>query len=114
MVIVLGVMLVLLALAAAALYLMTSQSRIAEGKVKRMRAYYAAQAGMVYALEEAWNNTTVWVPNIAANTSFSVTPALAIGAGIDGYPAGGYNPAISVTPGAGIDNTSLVSITVSY
>jgi len=113
MVVVLGVMLVLLALAAAALYLMTSQSRIAEGKVKRMRAYYAAQAGMVHALEEASNNTA-WMTNITANTSFSVTPALAIGAGIDGYPAGGYNPVISVTPGAGLDGTALVNITVTY
>ena len=51
LVVVLGVMIVISALAFVAVYLMTQESRIAEHKIRRMRGYFAAQAGVVDALE---------------------------------------------------------------
>ena len=59
LVVVIGVMLAIFTLALAALFLMTQQSRIAEHKIKRTKAFFAAQAGMVLALEKLrkgdWN-----------------------------------------------------------
>ncbi len=52
LVVVVGIMLVLSTLALVALSLMTSESRIAEHKIRRTRAYYAAQAGIVDVLEQ--------------------------------------------------------------
>jgi Tfp pilus assembly protein PilX len=52
LVVVVGIMLVLSTLALVALSLMTSESRIAEHKIRRTRAYYAAQAGIVDGLEQ--------------------------------------------------------------
>ncbi|MDD5195910.1 MAG: hypothetical protein PHQ96_09625 [Candidatus Omnitrophica bacterium] len=51
LVIVMGITLVLSALALIALYIMTNESRIAEHKIRRMRAFYAAQGGAVHAFE---------------------------------------------------------------
>lgn len=52
LVVVIGVMLVIFTLALAALFLMTQESRIAEHKIKRTKAFFAAQAGMVLVLEK--------------------------------------------------------------
>ena len=52
LVVIIGIMAVISALALAALHLMTQESRIVEHKIKRNRAFYAAQAGMVLALEK--------------------------------------------------------------
>lgn len=49
--IVMGIALVIFTLALSALYLMTNESRIAEHKIRRMRGFYAAQAGFVLATE---------------------------------------------------------------
>ena len=51
LVVVMGVMVVLSALALIALYYMTNESRIAEHKIKRMRAIFTAQGGIVHAFE---------------------------------------------------------------
>ncbi|MCK4519966.1 MAG: hypothetical protein KAT96_02245 [Candidatus Omnitrophica bacterium] len=50
--VVIGIMLVILALAVAAVHFMTQESCIAEHKIKRIGALYAAQAGMVLALDQ--------------------------------------------------------------
>lgn len=65
LVVVMGVMLVIFTLALAALFLMTQESRIAEHKIKRTRAFFAAQAGMVLALERLRKDpgSGGWIPN---------------------------------------------------
>lgn len=52
LIMVVGIMFVLTILAFAALSLMTTESRVAEHKIRRTRAYYAAQAGVVDGLEQ--------------------------------------------------------------
>jgi|TARA_B100000315_G_C14503175_1_gene553297 Tfp pilus assembly protein PilX len=52
LVVVMGVALVIFTLILVALTLMTNESRIAEHKIRRMRAFYAAQAGTVLAQEQ--------------------------------------------------------------
>jgi len=51
LVVVIGVMLVVFTLALAGLFTMTTESRVAEHKIKRTRAYYAIQAGTILARE---------------------------------------------------------------
>jgi len=51
LVVVIGIMLVVFTLALAALYTMTTESRIAEHKIMRTRAYYAIQAGTILGRE---------------------------------------------------------------
>jgi Tfp pilus assembly protein PilX len=106
MIVVMAVIVILSILAITALTLMTQESRLAENKIRHMRAYYAAQAGSVYALEEfrKYNNSTGPSGNLSAIT---------IGAGLDGYPSAGYTPVITRTPGA-IGGTDEVNVTVSY
>lgn len=74
LVVVIGVMLVIFTLALAALFLMTQESRIAEHKIKRTKAFFAAQAGMVLALEKLRKGT--WSPNGRYCLSNGVAPAL--------------------------------------
>ena len=59
--VIIGIMIVISALALAALHLMTQESRIVEHKIKRTGAFYAAQAGMVLALEKMRKDE--WVPD---------------------------------------------------
>ena len=70
LVVVVGIMLVLSTLAIVALSLMTSESRIAEHKIKRTRAYYAAQAGIVDGLEQL-RKGAIALP--ATGTSYPIT-----------------------------------------
>lgn len=84
--------------------LMTQESRIAEGKIKRLRAYYAVKAGMVRALEQLRKGVAV------TNTS--------IGSGILGYPIGGHTVNITVsdpitTPGE-VEGCRELNITSTY
>lgn len=51
LIVVLGVMLILTILALVAVNLMTQESRVAEHKIRRIQAYYAAQGGTVHAIE---------------------------------------------------------------
>ncbi len=105
LVVVIGVMLVIFTLALAALFLMTQESRIAEHKVRRTRAFFAAQAGMVHALESLRNGA-------------DPSGTLFIGGGISGYPAAGVPVDIvwPAPPGAGNGpgGTDPVNITVNY
>ncbi len=74
LVVVIGVMLVVFTLALAALFLMTQESRIAEHKIKRTNAFFAAQGGMVLALEQLRKGT--WAPNARYCLSNGVAPSL--------------------------------------
>lgn len=51
LVVVIGVMTIISILILVALHLMSQESRLAEHKIRRMRAFFAAQAGIVHALE---------------------------------------------------------------
>lgn len=108
LVIVLGIMLVLLALAFGALYLMTQQARVAEHKIRRLRAFFAAQAGTIHTHE-------------LLRKGYPAEATHQVGAGIgQGYPLGGLTANISVTPvppgttGTVIDGTNRVDVTVNY
>mgnify|MGYP001767600384 CR=1 FL=1 len=57
---VLAVLLMVVILANIILSLVSSQSRLTQHKVKRIQAYYAAQAGVNYALEMLRLNTPGW------------------------------------------------------
>ena len=74
LVVVIGVMLVIFTLALAALFLMTQESRIAEHKIKRTKAFFAAQSGMVLALEQLRKG--FWLPNGSYCLSNGVAPNL--------------------------------------
>jgi Tfp pilus assembly protein PilX len=47
-----GMIIVMCFLALAAIYLMGNQGFVAEHKIRRMQAYYTAQAGLVHAFED--------------------------------------------------------------
>ncbi len=102
LVVVIGVILVIFTLALAALILMTQESRIAEHKIKRNRAFFAAQAGMVEALEDL-------------RKGVNPTGTISIGGGISGYPASGFSVAITYTDNnSGPGGTDPVVVTAWY
>jgi len=100
---VIGVMLSIFFLCWGVLYLMSQQARMTEHKIKRMRAYYAAMSGVAYAFDQ-----------LRQGINPSGSPALSIGSGIYGYPAGGLGVNIQVNSGAGVSGTDEVRITVNY
>jgi hypothetical protein len=88
LVIVLGVMLVISILAVVALNLMSQESRIAEHKIRRLRAFYAAEAGKVDALEQL-RRGIVTIPPIGTIRTLNLPT---FGQGLPGYPSpNGYN-----------------------
>ena len=103
LVIVMGIVIVIAFLALAVAYLLSQQARIAEHKIRRMRAYYAAMAGVVYAFDEARNGT---LPTGNSSTK--------VGNGIYGYPPGGFAVDITRTANAGPNNTDKIKVSVDY
>ena len=96
-----GVTLIIPTLALVALSLMTQESRLAEHKIKRMRAFFAAQAGMVHGIEELRKG--------------NVPSSITIGAGETGYPSAGYTVDISyVNDNSGPNQTDPLTISVNY
>ncbi len=73
--VVIGIMLVILALAFAALHLMTQESRIVEHKIRRTKAFFASQAGMVDALDRLRKGTVV-LPTIGSPTTYPLSETL--------------------------------------
>jgi Tfp pilus assembly protein PilX len=65
---VLATLLVVIILANVILSLIGSQTRLTSHQVKRIQAYYAAQAGVNYALERLRLNATNWVPPAAPSS----------------------------------------------
>lgn len=104
LVLVTSIVLVTSTLALIALYVMTQESRIAERKVRRLRAYYAAQAGRIFALNELFQGNTAthyWVNNI--------------GDGYPGFPWGGLRAEVTVqSPDPQSISDSRVTIAVQY
>jgi len=116
LVVVIGIMLVIFTLALAALFLMTQQSRIAEHKIKRSKAFFAAQAGMVLALEQL--RLGVWVPGNTYCLSNGIVPnpsgcfATVVDSSSPRLP---YDAVIVVGAlGSGVSGTAPVDIRVDY
>lgn len=106
LIIILGITLVLAALAMLALYIMTNEARIAEHKIRRTRAFYAAQGGIIHAIERLRREgtTTTNQTAIAGNTT-DVTVGTA--------PAGNVDLTIANTPG-GNPSDLTVNASVNY
>jgi len=105
--IVIGIMFVISALALAALYLTTQQSRISEHKIRRMRVFYAAKGVAVHALEGLRKGTIT--------SGSDLTDPVRVGNGATGYPSGGLHTKIKVgTLGAVLPGVCEVEATASY
>jgi len=84
LILVIGVMFVLTILAVAALSLMTTESRVAEHKIRRTSAYYSAQAGIVDGLERLRRNLVV-LPTAGNPTTYPL-----------GTTVNGYEPTVII------------------
>ena len=112
LVVIIGIMVVISTLALAALYLMSQESRIVEHKIKRTGAFYAAQAGMVLALEKLRKGD--WAPHAVQkyclndNIDNDCTPSRTVDdANIP------YDVTIEIHP-AGTSGSSQIDIVVDY
>jgi len=103
LVIVMGIVVIIAFLCLAAAYFLSQQARVAEHKIRRMRAYYAAMAGVVYAFDKARNGA---LP--VGNSSVKV------GNATYGYPPGGFTVDINRTTGGGPNNTDEIDVSVDY
>ncbi len=114
LVVVMGVVMVMCILALASMFLMTQESRIAEHKIKRNRAFYSAQAGMVLALDQL--RLGAWVPGNTYCLSNGTAPNLGGCAGTITDLAIKHDVRIVIAPVAGggaFAGTSQVDITVA-
>ena len=67
---VLSILLVVVILANVVLSLINSQSKLTHHQVRRIQAYYAAQAGINYALENLRLNNTSWMTTTTPITKY--------------------------------------------
>jgi len=106
LVIVLGIALVVSTLVLAVLSLMTQESRVGEGKIKRLRAFYAIQAGMVNATENLRRTNSIGGSG-TLNT-------IIIGDTTTGYPPGGIPVTIQRDNGVGLNGTDVITVNAVY
>ncbi len=118
---VLGTIIVVITVAGAILTLMTSHTRLTHHQVSRIQAYYAAQAGMNYALEMLRTNATGWGP-----TSVPITKTICPAPSGCDIPNSGlpYNITVTIWPmnsdpdGSGpaisISGTAPITVTATY
>ena len=99
LVVVMGILIVVFTLALVALYLMTQEARIAEHKIRRMEALFAARAAMVHAIEELRSGNTNLDPSWTVTMNRIGPGAVTIT----------YNAAAT-----GPGNTHQVDVTVQY
>ena len=115
---VLATLLVTSILAVAALRFMLSQGTLSHHQFNRARAYYAAQAGMVYALEMLRGGD--WTPPLAGIKRYCISntglcPVAVLGSVTD--PNMPYPVLITINPygtGPAGTNTAAVNILVDY
>ncbi len=102
--IVLGLVLVLSLLSWIAAQFMTQEAYHNEHKIRRIQAFFAAQAGVVHAIEKLRNNEY---------TGFPASETISFGDGTyRHYP---YQVDIDIGDvGTGLNNTQLVTATVDY
>lgn len=99
---VIGIMLVVFTLVLVSLHLMRQSATITEGKIRRIRAYYAAHAGLLLALEDLRNTGNC--SNIYSG----------IGNAIEGYPSGGFSAVVTNTTDSPISGITRLDSTVIY
>ena len=109
MITVLGIFFVAMILALTVISITTQEARLAEYKIRRMRAFYAAHAGIVYALEEL--DRGVDCQSQLDGVSFVIREV--------GYPPAGYTvtidcPAVGQAMGDGPYGSDPVSASVTY
>lgn len=90
--------------AAVVIGLMTNQARIAEYQIKRIRAFYTAEAAHTYVLEQV--RTGAKSPPAGAETWTDVLPS----GGLNGYQA----KVVWGASGSGPKNTRAFNVTVDY
>jgi Tfp pilus assembly protein PilX len=115
--IVLAALAIVVILADVVLNIMLSQNRLTHHQVSRIRAYYAAQAGMVYTLEML--KSGIWAPD-SSNTKYachrscidSVVASYTIPTDAD-IP---YNIQVTIYPRGtgGISGTTRVNVKTDY
>ncbi|MBD3264339.1 MAG: hypothetical protein GF375_04470 [Candidatus Omnitrophica bacterium] len=106
MVVVIGILMIIFILIAGALALMNQETYTAEHKIGRMRAFYAAQAGMARSFEDLMSNPQV---------DPSGNPAFTVGSTIVGYSSTGMPVRITYTDdNSGPGGTDPLTITVDY
>ena len=102
-----AIMLVVLSLLAlVALFVMTQEARVAEHKIKRIRAYYATKAGLVHAFEQLRRGHAQINGTSIVNTT--------TGAALAPLAVGDVNVTFSAEEGAGPNNTDILSATITY
>ena len=89
--------------AAVVIGLMTNHARIAEYQIKRIKAFYTAEAARTYVFEQLRNGTS---PPLGAETWSDVLPL----GGLNGYQAN----VVWGDPGSGPMNTRAFNVTVDY
>ncbi len=100
LVLVMGITIIISGLVIIILLFITQGARIGEHKIRRTRAYYAAQAGIVSGMEQLRKGEAV--------------TDIVIGAGITGY-AGGYNVTVTyANDGSGPGGTDPLTADVSF
>jgi len=87
--VVIGVMMLVLVWVLVSLYFMTQESRIAGHKIRRTRAFFAAKAGIIHALEELrkGNNPdgeTLQIGDPATTITITVGAPIVDGSALDG------------------------------
>jgi len=90
---VIGVALVVSLLAFAALTLMNQQSHLSEHKIRRMKGFYAANAGIVDASEAILTNPAIR-PAPGLDTNYVINN---FASGLNGYPTTGYDINVTIT-----------------
>ncbi|MFH1768499.1 MAG: hypothetical protein ABH858_05010 [Candidatus Omnitrophota bacterium] len=108
LVFVMGIILVITILSLATFHLHIQQGYITENKIRRVRGFYAAWAGMVYALDQLRQGSNpAGTANLQIGDPTGTDP-------YPGYPVGGINPVIIVEdPDPDGVSDKKVSVTVS-
>ncbi|MBD3245900.1 MAG: hypothetical protein GF333_02700 [Candidatus Omnitrophica bacterium] len=113
-VVVLGILIVVSSLAFVILMLLTQESRVAEYKIRRMRAFYAAQAGKILALEQlrkgnwTYDNSYTICPSAGGGCD-AVDPDIAYEVDVDIHAQGHTD-----SGAAALTGTTQIDVSVDY
>jgi len=117
--IVLATIFIVILLASILLGIMSSQSRLTHHKTSRIQAYYAAMAGINYALEMIKSNNSDWIPSpdTVPNTRTRTLCRTCVAPEVNEPDLPISIQQITITIGAsgsGISGTRAVSATATY
>lgn len=115
--IVLGMLMVVVALANIILNIISSQSRLTHHQASRIQAYYAAWAGMNYAIEKLRVGDTNWIPSPDTGTNTRVRTLCRSGCDVNEPDLPTSIQQVSITvyaAGTGISGTRKLTVTTDY